>query len=332
MNLFRSFLFSMSAPFLLLTACHDGHSEAEAAANDSIVNVGDSLSRDSDALVIALTPTVDCLPVYYAQQSGIFQTLGLKVNLLTYRSQFDCDTAMLGATAMGGATDLVRLHYYANEHQPLSAVTSTDGVWKLLACGKLRIKKTALLKERMISVARFSASDYFSQVALEAVKMDYRAVFRPQINDYYLRTSMLNNNQIDAAILPEPMATKARLAGHRVLYSTTEKSEKMGCLAFKPSFLAEKDSLNRVHLLLKGYNQAVVEINQKGKAACAAILKNQYKLAPQVIDSLTLPKYEKAALPGKSEMDKAQKFMKMHDHWREGIDTSTLTNGSFLSK
>ena len=332
MNLFRSFLFCMSAPFLLLTACHDGNEGKEGAANDSIVNVGDSLSRDSDALVIALTPTVDCLPVYYAKQSGIFQTLGLKVNVLTYRSQFDCDTAMLGATAMGGATDLVRLHYYADKRQPLAAVTSTDGNWKLLACGKLRIKKTALLKERMISIARFSASDYFSKVALDAARMDYSDVFRPQINDVYLRTSMLNNNQIDAAMLPEPLATKARLAGHRVLYATTEKSENMGCLAFKPSFLAEKDSLNRVKLLLQGYNQAVDEINQKGKIACVDILLKQYELAPQVVDSLSLPKYEKATLPDHATMAKAQQFLKMHDHWREGINISTLLNGNFLPK
>ena len=330
MNLFRSFLFCVSAPFLLFTACHDSNPETEDAANDSIVNVGDSLQRDSDALVLALTPTVDCLPLYYAKQSGVFQTLGLKVNLLTYRSQFDCDTAMLGSTAMGGATDLVRLHYYADEHRPLSAVTSTDGVWKLLVSGKLRIKKTTLLKERMISVARFSASDYFSKVALDAARMKYRDVFRPQINDCCLRTSMLNNNQIDAAMLPEPMATKARLAGHRVLYATTEKSEKMGCLAFKPDFLTEKDSLNRVQLLLKGYNQAVEEINQKGKAVCADILKSQYGLAPQVVDSLVLPKYEKAALPGKSEMEKARQFLKMHDRLRGDINISVLTNGNFL--
>ena len=332
MNLFRSFLFMVSAPFLLFTACHDGQTEAEKSVADSLVNVRDSLKGDSDVLVLALTPTVDCLPVYYAEQSGIFKTLGLKVKLLTYRSQFDCDTAMLGTTAMGGATDLVRLHHYANEGKQLSAVTATDGIWRLLVCGTLRIKKTSLLKDRMISVARFSASDFYSKEALDASQMEYGDVFRPQINDYGLRAFMLKNNQIDAAMLPEPFATKARLDGHRQLYSVPEKSGKMGCLAFKSSFLTAKDSLHRVELLLKGYNKAVGELNDKGKAACADILKLQYKIPVQVVDSLTLPKYRKAALPIAADMAKARSFMEMHNRWTEKAKADSLTNGNFLPK
>ena len=332
MNLFRSFLFMMSAPFLLFTACHDGQADAEKVVADSLVNVSDSLKSDSDVLVLALTPTVDCLPVYYAAQSGIFKTLGLKVNLLTFRSQFDCDTAMLGQTAMGGATDLVRLHHYANEGKYLSAVTTTDGIWRLLVSGKLRIKKTALLKDRMICVARFSASDIYSKAALDAAGMEYKDVFRPQVNDYGLRGFMLKNNQIDAAILPEPFATQARLEGHRVLYTTTDKNGKMGCLAFKPSFLTGTDSLHRVELLLKGYNQAVGELNEKGKSACAGILKDLYRMPMQVIDSLALPKYGKAALPEAVDLAKARSFMEMHNRWNRQAKNDSLINGKFLPK
>lgn len=332
MNLFRSFLFCMSAPFLLFTACNEKQTEPETLVNDSIVNVSDSLSRESDALVLALMPTVDCLPIYYAQQSGIFRTLGLKVSLLTCRSQFDCDTAMLGTTAMGGVTDLVRLHYYAGQGDSLSAVSSTNGDWKLMVCGTLRIKKTTLLKDRMISVARFSASDYFSKKALDEAKMEYNDVFRPQINDIYLREAMLKNNQVDAAVLSEPLATKARLDGHRTLYATSDKSEQMGCMAFKSSFLNVKDSLNRVRLFLKGYNKAAEELNEQGKKACVSILVNTYKLSPQVVDSLTLPKYEKAALPKNKEMQKARDFMKMHNRWSDKMPTVGLLNGKFLPK
>lgn len=332
MNFFRSFLLLMSTPFLIFSACQGDKTALESGAADSLAYVGDSLSRDSDALVLALTPTVNCLPVYYAHQSGIFKTLGLKVNVKTYRSQFDCDTAMLGTTAMGGATDLVRLHYYAHQGQKLSAVAATDGDWKLLVCGTLRIKKTSLLKERMIAVARFSASDVYSEEALKASKMDYNAVFRPQINDYYLRTSMLNNNQVDAAVLPEPLATKARLTGHRVLYATSAKSSRMGCLAFKPSVLEEKETKERVELFLKGYNQAVEDLNKNGKTVCRDILVKDYKLTPQVVDSLTLPKYMKAAMSTDSEIKKAQEFLQVRNRWSGESASAELFNADLLPK
>ena len=327
MKTIRSFFLLISIPSLLFSAC-----QKDKAEKVEPVPVVDSVACGSDALVLSLTPTVESLPLYYAEKTGIFDTLGLKVSLRTYASQFDCDTAMLGTTAIGGSSDLVRLHYYAAQGDRLTAVTGLDGRWALLSSGVLRIKKTASLKDRMVAVARFSSSDIYSKEAVEAAKLEYADVFRPQVNDHRLRAAMLNNNQIDAAILPEPFLTQAKLAGHPVLYQIPEKSGRMGCLVFQSSVLKDKKTAGQVRLILKAYNQAVAEINQKGGEVCHDIFKNDYQIPKEVMAKLKLPKYRKAELPTDAEIKKAQDFLKLQGRWKKSETPSYLFNGDLLPK
>ena len=42
---------------------------------------------DSTAVHLALMPTADCFPFYYAERTGIYRQLGLKVSIHTYTSQ-----------------------------------------------------------------------------------------------------------------------------------------------------------------------------------------------------------------------------------------------------
>ena len=72
----------------------------------------------------------------------------------------------------------------------------------------------------MVGVARYSASDFYSEKELSKAGLKYDDIFRPQVNDIPLRAAMLNETQIEAAVLPEPYATVARVHGHKVLHVT----------------------------------------------------------------------------------------------------------------
>ena len=332
MNAFRSFLLGVSVSAVCWVSCQEEKSpvvsdfELGVGGADTVNLSSDSLvlDADSDALVLSLTPTVNSLPVYYAERSGIFRALNVKVKLRTYRSQFDCDTAFLGSTAIGGVSDLVRLHYYADAGNSLKAVSATDGTWHLMASRKLRLKRTVQLKNRMVSVARFSASDACSENVLKKVGLTYLDVFRPQVNDYYLRAAMLDNNQIDAAMLPEPFATAARLSGHPELGREQKDTLQLGCLIFKSRLLAVADSVALVKKIMQGYNRAVDEINQKGVEACRKILYEDYRLPARVADSLRLPVHRKAVMPSATDVEAARAFLIDKGKWQAEKSSSVL--------
>lgn len=327
MNIAHAVFFFLTAPVLAFTSCRQQQASPAPLPADTVS------AADTADLVLALTPTMENLPVYYAQHAGIFNKLGLKVHLATYASQFDCDTAILGGTAVGGSSDLLRLQYYAAQGKKLSAVTATNGTWGLVVSGDLRIRKTGLLNNRMVAGSRFSASDYWGKEAIQSAGLAYEEVFHPQINDLRMRAAMLKNHQIDAAILPDPFLTQARQAGHHLLKKISSDAGNMGCLLFKSTALAQSDTAAMISTFLRGYNQAVAELNQKGRVGCNEILRKEYQVAATVADSLTLPKYARAALPANADVQKSISFLKEHGNWEwHELPSDSLFNGTFLPK
>ena len=75
--------------------------------NEQPINFGTE-RYDSAALHVALVPNRDCLPIYYAERTGIYDSLGLKLQIASYGSQMDCDTTLMGNIAEGGWCDKIR--------------------------------------------------------------------------------------------------------------------------------------------------------------------------------------------------------------------------------
>lgn len=326
-NMRRALCATLSLIALLLTAC-SGSGDGKERATDS-----DSLStlpNDSDAVRLALLHTIDCLPYYYAAERGYFQQNGVAVVLLSYASQMDCDTAIVGNTRAVGVTDLMRAGYYKNEGRDLAVLASTDGAQALVASGGLRLKDIKQLKLRTVAASRFSADSYYSRMVFDEAGISQDDALSPQINNYNVRTAMLDNNQVDAAILPEPFVTLARLRGHNVLM-TLPKRLHFGCLTAQNAVLQRKGFGDKVTALLKAYNMAVDSLNasDNAAAACRHILENTLKLPAEVVDSLKLPKYRLATMPQSAEMEAAQKFMRQNGAMGRHTSLATMVDSTY---
>lgn len=287
---------------------------ASAGCRNSTEQEPDTIVRKADTavLAVALMPTMDCLPFYYAEATGIYASEGAKVRFQTFASQFDCDTALLGSSADGMYSDLIRTQYYVGRKADWTVVMTTAATQYLLVSKKLRVRTTKHLEKRMMAIARFSSADRSSGLALAAAGLKYGDAFRPQVNDLFLRTSMLNEGQVDAAVLPDPFATVARLRGHKLLYADKPGVEDgMGCLTFKTAALQDTVKAATVRLLLKGYQQASGVLKKNGKdAVCRSLLHSVYGLTETEIDSLTLPDYSRAGRPDKKRAEAALDFLK----------------------
>ena len=311
MNSLRYFLPFLYFVLALSTSCQgngsaaDGHTDSLAAAKDTVF-----LPKDDADLHLALTPTLESLPYYYADAHGLFARHGLKVRVHSFAAQFDADTALLGTTAQVGVTDLVRLRLYEHQHRkPLQPVHATNGNWMLIVNNKLRIKQVSKLSERQLATARYSASDYYSLLALQDAKLDYDKCFRPQVNDYYVRLRMLLQHQVDAAVLPEPFASRAIQAGHTRLYSTQDKRISLvGCIAARQDWAKLSASQTHLSHLKAAYNEAVQTINKEGLPAVRDILVKEYGMDTLSLQRLRLPKYEVAREPNPAAKEAAQQF------------------------
>ena len=319
-------LLSAACAFVLLVACSGGGSPQTQTGAAT-----DSLAADTAVLRLGLMPTLDCLPFYYARRAGIFDSLGLDVELLTFTAQMDLDTALAGGSADGIYSDLVRsvLMAHRAQAQP-TIVMATDGAWNVVVTASLRLRNASQLDERMIAVARHSASDLVSDHVAKAGGLRPDRIYRPQINNVNLRAAMLTNAQVDAAVLPEPQATQARTRGHKQIYSTADEKLNLGCFTFNRQRLNSPRKVAQMYSLIKAYNLAVVRINRGGKSVCDSVLLRDFGLNIYEADTLRLPRFAPAHAPAASDMETAIRFLVSRRLVPKGFAADSLVTTAYL--
>lgn len=285
----------------LLSACGDSYqtkrrlSAAERARTDSI---------DKAALKIAVLPTLDCMPLYVARSTGLFDTLGVEVHLKPFAAQMDCDTALERHRVEGTVTDLVRVARLQQQGMRLLLPVATNAYWQLITNRNARIRELRQMSDKMVAITRYSATDMLSSLAIDSAKPKY-SVFRVQINDVKVRLAMLLNNEIDAVMLTEPQATVARIHGNPVLMDSRSKDLHLGVIAFDADAVSHPRRKRQLQLFLKAYNQACDSLNKLGTSHYAEILEQFLGADAKTIKALPHLTYPHAQPPRQHDINKA---------------------------
>ena len=275
------------------TSC--GGEKANKDENTEVSSVNDV--PDSLSFIIACLPTYESLPFYYAKAAGIADSLSLPLRIKTYQSQFDADTALLGTRADAGVTDIVRQQHYATQGKMRGYVAwiPLQGEWQLLVGGRLRLTEMKQLKQRTIAIARYSSSDQYTAHLRDSLRWKFDDMLRPQINDYRVRQQMLDNEQIDAAVLPQPFAFKSQSNGQRVL-ATLPSAYHQHSLYLSANAQQNAQKSKQAALLQQVYNLAVEQLNHHPGAVLDSVLIRTYQLSPEQIKHLRLPRYQTVKL------------------------------------
>lgn len=325
LTLFKQFMKKLLPCLLILCllpyACT--HSNEPASA-------GQKTRQDSLALKVALMPTLDCLPFYYAQQCGIYTQLGLDVRLKSYKAQMDCDTAFSRRHVDVSYTDLVRASLLQSKGTGLYAIMQTDGYHELVTFKSKRMRNTKHLKERMVGIARHSVTDLLLDTVTREARLDPSTVYHPQINDITLRGDMLNNGTLDAAFLPEPYATQAKAAGHKSIFHSQKKQIQLMALIASYQSVHSQRKAEQLRLLIKGYNLATEAINKKENYDSIQNILRNYPLRQSTIDTLKLPQYSIARKVEQPQVNTAVNFLRGRNLLSNGYTGDTLINTLFI--
>ena len=276
-------LVPMIVALVLLAACGQSYEETKRITREQR---REAWRKDSAALKIAVMPTLDCLPLFVAQQYELFDTVNGGVRLKFYNAQMDCDTAIQRGRVEGAVTDLVRAMRMDKQGLKMRYVAATNAYWQLVTNRNARIKQLKQLDDKMVAMTRFSATDMLTDIARDSVKLQAERVFKVQINDLNVRMQMLQNNEIDALWLPEPQATQARMMKHPVVLDSRDVKLQLGVLAFREKEMRRQARAKQLQLFIKAYDQACDSINKYGVAHYRDILIDRYKLKAALVDSI----------------------------------------------
>ncbi|MBP5338588.1 MAG: ABC transporter substrate-binding protein [Prevotella sp.] len=288
----------------LAVACNDNQPTAEDGS-------ADNLPADSATFRVAVMPTLDCLPLYVADERGLFEQQGVDVRLVPFMAQMDCDTAFARGRVEAMATDLVRAERLRQKGIKVSYATATDLYWQLLTAKHARIRQLNQLDDKMIAMTRFSATAMLADQLVDSAKLTTERVFRIQVNNVLTRLNMMENGIMDAMLLPEPQATAARLLDSRELYDSRRDSLLMGVLAVREEMLSDTIRKQQLEALLKAYDLACDSLNERGLSAYKDIVVERCKVKAQVADSLPQDlTFRHSAAPRQKDIDKAKAWLK----------------------
>ena len=294
------------AAVLLISGCGQSYEETKRMTKAQRMKM---LKEDSMALKVAVMPTLDCLPVYLAKDHQLFDTL-VDIRLKLFTAQMDVDTALMNKRVEVGVTDLVRAERMMKQGVALEYLTSTNAYWQLVSNRIARITDLKHLDDKMLAMTRYSVTDMLADMAVDSAKLKPERVFRVQINDVNIRLKMLENNEMDALLLPEPQASQARLRKHKVLLDTRRMDLQMGAFVVRSKGMDDANRKRQMAAFVKGYNRACDSLNKYGVAHYADLLTTYCKVKREVVDTLLGKQhFNPITKPREKDIEVAQKWV-----------------------
>lgn len=239
----------------------------------------------TDGLTIAVTRTLDCLPLYVADEIGLCDSLKTPVILVEYDALNDCDTAFVGGSADAIVSDCVHAsRFMSQKSQHYVRLYNPNRSLSLVLSSRSRLKEISQLKDKMIAVDRKGAENLIGEMLMDSVKLNNDKSFLVNILNVDLRLRMLLNNEMEAIISPEPQTSIAAAMGNKVVHTSTQyKEECLGtfmCQSYKVSVAIESM-----------YNRACDSINKNGIHHYDSILIKRLKVPENCLRNVPKRKF-----------------------------------------
>ena len=281
------------------------------------------VKADSAQLVFAVLPTLDCLPFYIAAKQHIYDSLGIHVNVVVYRSQMDAEQSVLNGKSDGCATDMFRVGLLQSQKEPIRFLFTTNREWQLVANKVLRISNIGQINDRMIGITRNSSTDYLCDFVVSHLKPNNQ-ILRAQINSVVVRLEMLENNQIETAFLPQPMAFIARKHGHTVLPLSADLCKGFCGFAISSRIMKSPEYRNKLNIFLKGYNIAVERLTKNDRLLLPSTTLQDF-LLNDIADSIATHKvFKKATSASTDKVAVTLKWLQLRNVVRSTYRADTL--------
>lgn len=291
-------------------------------------------SAEMPALKMALLPIIDNLPMYVAQQEGLFEKHGVKVEFISVASAAERDQVIAAGQADGMINEIISTLLYNKEDIQVQIVrfarvpTPESAQYHILVSGKSGITSVEQLKGVEIGVSQGTIIEYITYRLLEAEGLspaDIKTIAVPKIPD---RMALLSSGELKAATLPDPLSYLAVQQGASFLVQDSKHPQYgHSTYAFRSAVIKEKPEA--VRAFLAAIEDAVALINADPNR-WGSLLKEQ-KLVPEpLLASYVVPPFPAKSVPGEELWSDVLAWAKEKNLVPGDVSYADSVNQSFL--
>ena len=288
----------------------------------------------ASTLKIAVLPIIDTLPMYVAQQEGLFSKKGVNVEFVPVASAPERDQLLSAGQVDGTINETLAVMLFNKETPQMQVVryalrpTAGYGHFFILASGQSGITAPDQLKGAEIGVSQGTVIEYVTDRLLQSEGLtadDIKTIAVPKIPD---RMALLASGELKAGVLPDPLASLAMAQGAKVVLDDSSHPEYgFSVISFRKAVIDA--SPEAVRGFLAAIEEATALLN-RDPAKYTAVLSEQ-KLVPEpLIGKYQVPPFPTAGVPTEAEWNDALAWAKEKGMLAADISYSESVNSSLL--
>jgi len=279
-------------------------------------------------ITIGVMPDTDSIPFVVADKEGYFKAEGVNVKIAHFTSARDRDSALQSGKIDGAVSDVLAAAFITESGFKIKIISATPGGYKLVASKKSGIKKLSDIKGKNVAISKNTLIEYSTDKILETASIGASDVQKLAIPQIPIRLEMLQNGKVDAAVLPEPMASLAILNGGSLISNTDSLGINPGVFMFTQATI--NDNNNGVREVLSAYNKATKYLNETPKASYIDMVIKECSFPANIKNSIVIPKYKDAYLPSDKDVTSVLSWLEKKKLIKKQYKYSDLVDDQFV--
>lgn len=274
------------------------------------IGCGGQKDEKAESLKIGLLRIDDSLPFYVAEQEGLFDKYDVAVELIAFNSGKDQSIALESGELDGLMTDMVVQSLLRKSGVDVKAVamalgaTAEEGRFLVVSAPDSDIRTPADLNGRRVAIANNTMMDYLVEMLSTYTQVDYASLELVNMPDLMLRvTTLLEGQDIEAAILPDPLAAYAVYAGAHIVIDDTAVGENLSQSVVAMTGETLTNRQQEVQKMLSAYNEAIALLNanpENYRQLCVQTARVPEELA----EDYPIPHYTPNCVPDEAAVER----------------------------
>jgi len=309
--------------FALLVPALAGCSPAEEPSSDASSEGAAELA----AITIGTLTTEDALPLWAAEDLGLFADAGLgDVEIVTFQAAAERDAAFAAGEIDAFMGDIIAAANLEAGGIPVTigtvmlGATPAEGRFGIVAPPGSSYNDLTALAGVPVGTSSATIQEYVLDGLMRQAGVDQADVTIEQVDKVPVRFELLMNGQLQAAALPEPLLSLAESKGAVLLADdTTGENLSQTVLVFSDEYLSEPGGVGTLDALLGVWDEAAAQVNGDPDA-WRDTLVDKARLPEELRDTYAVNEYPEAQVPTQEQVDAVLTWMT-----DKGLLTQTLT-------
>lgn len=277
--------------------------------------------KEDDVLIIGALSDVSSVPLFIADHRDLYPSKNIQIQL--FHSAAERDAALQSGTIDGAISDVLGAAFAVSGGFDVRITSRTEGQYVLVAAPG-RATSMQELDGGSVAISPNTIIEYSVDQLAESANISIK---KQIIREMPVRLEMLASGQVDAACLPEPLASGAVLSGGTVVGSSEDLQMDISILLFNKEAVEKKEQL--IKDFYKGYDLACDAINGEEDQGIIKELAQVASFPEGVEEVLVLPTYRTTSMIGRESFDKCIEWMVEKELIEQAIAFDDVVYGEF---